>query len=188
MSDTLAGYLPLPFDLQWTEGDTVEFTFLFQNVNWMETDPDPDALLVGEPEWIAKTWQAQVRHSYQQASMQYNQWVPAYGYQHSWWRGYSGVVTFGTAADLYNSIALGVPQLTHVYDPVNRTMTGLAIGEILPAGYYTRVRLLLTGDLSPFVLPGYYYWDLQSMTPDVPTVRTTYLSGRVRVHPQWTML
>lgn len=185
-NDTLAGELPLKLDLQWVQGDNVDFAIYFKGVNW--NDPNPG--LEGQPTWVQTTWQSQVRNPYWYMAYRNDMWVPAYGYQESWWRAQSGVITFAMMSSLVLETTFIANEQLWVVDPLLRTTKFYDVGAAVPNGYYTRVEIKLPTDLSAWVRPGWWYrWDLQATNLDfTPVLRKTHLRGRARVFSQSTML
>jgi len=153
-----ASHLPKPFNLEWVQGDTAEFQFLFTDVNWTHTNPEQE----GQPEWVQTTWASQVRNPFIYSTYAADYWVPAYGYQYNWWRGNSIVAEFDTTSEL-----IQMPDT----DPVQ---------------WATRVTLTLPATDSAIILPGNWYrWDLQSRTAD--DVVKTHLRGKSRIITEWTV-
>lgn len=170
---TLSSVKPKPYDLEWVQGDTPEFSWLFTDVLWLPEDPeveDPDA-----PEWQHVEWAATVRNPYLFSSMSADRWVPVNNSQYVWWRSNSWVANFVTSAELYI-----MPEAEDAEE-----------GD--PIQYATKVSLFLPTESSRQILPGSHYrWDLQtrnrSETEDDYTddIVLTHLSGKARVLNQWT--
>lgn len=160
-----ASQMPQPYNIEWVQGDTAEFQWLFTDVLWTENDPaisDPEA-----PTWEQRQWNAQVRNPYIYSTYASDYWVPAYGYQYNWWRGHSIVADFTCTAD---AIAI---------DPLPET-------PLVPR-WATRVSMLLLASDSANILPGnWYHWDLQTRRIVDNNVKT-HLRGKTRVITEWTV-
>lgn len=158
-SSNTASLLPEAYNLEWIQGDTAEFQWLFTDVNWTHTDPEME----GQPTWDERIWAAQVRNPYIYSTYAADYWVPAYGYQYNWWRGNSIVAEFDTTSDLIQG-----------FDPND------------PERWATRVTITLPATDSSLILPGNWYrWDLQTRTAD--DVVKTHLRGKARVVTEWTV-
>lgn len=158
-SSNTSSLLPAAYNLEWIQGDTAEFQFLFTDVNWTSEDP----AMTGQPEWVESTWSAQVRNPYIYSTYAADYWVPAYGYQYNWWRGNSIVAEFDTTSDLIQD-----------FDTED------------PDRWATRVTLTLPATDSSVILPGNWYrWDLQTRTAD--DIVKTHLRGKARVVTEWTV-
>lgn len=158
-STNTASLLPEAYNLEWIQGDTAEFQFLFTDVNWTHTDPAQE----DQPEWVETTWASQVRNPYIYSTYAADYWVPAYGYQYNWWRGNSIVAEFDTTSEL---------------------IQGFDTNDL--ERWATRVTLTLPAVDSSLILPGNWYrWDLQSRTSD--DVVKTHLRGKARVVTEWTV-
>lgn len=161
---TLSSHLPAPYDLEWVQGDTAEFSWLFTDVLWTETDPE----IEDGPTWVQTEWAAQVRNPYLFSAMSADRWTPVNNSQYAWWRSNSLVAEFTATAE-----AVEVPGT----DPVQ---------------WATKVTITLPADRSRKMLPGNQYrWDLQTRNPGLTDdkaddVVRTHLSGRARVLTQWT--
>lgn len=154
-----ASLLPQAFNLEWVQGDTAEFQFLFTDVNWTHTDPE----LEDQPEWLESTWAAQVRNPYIYSTYAADYWIPAYGYQYNWWRKNSIVAEFDTTSELIQGF-----------------------DETDAERWATRITLTLPATDSALILPGNWYrWDLQSRTAD--DVVKTHLRGKSRIITEWTV-
>ena len=154
-----ASLLPEAFNLEWVQGDTAEFQFLFTDVNWTDVDPGE----VDQPEWVETIWNAQVRNPYIYSTYASDYWVPAYGYQYNWWRGNSTVAEFDTSSELIQG-----------FDTENLTR------------WATKVTLTLSAANSAAILPGNWYrWDLQTRTID--NLVKTHLRGKARIITEWTV-
>lgn len=158
-SSNTASLLPEAYNLEWIQGDTAEFQFLFTDVNWTHANPGE----VDQPEWVETTWAAQVRNPYIYSTYAADYWVPAYGYQYKWWRGNSIVAEFDTTSELIQG-----------FDTTDLDR------------WATRVTLTLPATDSSLILPGNWYrWDLQTRTVD--DVVKTHLRGKARVVTEWTV-
>lgn len=158
-STNTASLLPEAYNLEWVQGDTAEFQFLFTDVNWTHTDPAE----VDQPEWVETTWSAQVRNPYIYSTYASDYWVPAYGYQYNWWRGNSIVAEFDTTSELIQG-----------FDTTDLER------------WATRVTLTLPAVDSSLILPGNWYrWDLQTRTVD--DIVKTHLRGKSRIVTEWTV-
>jgi hypothetical protein len=158
-STNTASLLPQAYNLEWVQGDTAEFQFLFTDVNWTHVDPDE----VDQPEWVETTWSSQVRNPYIYSTYASDYWVPAYGYQYNWWRGNSIVAEFDTTSELIQG-----------FDTTDLER------------WATRVTLTLPATDSSLILPGNWYrWDLQTRTVD--EVVKTHLRGKARIVTEWTV-
>ena len=154
-----ASLLPESYNLEWVQGDTAEFQFLFTDVNWTHTDPEQE----GQPEWVETTWSAQVRNPYIYSTYASDYWVPAYGYQYTWWRKNSLIAEFDTTSELIQG-----------FDTTDAER------------WATRVTLTLPATDSGLILPGNWYrWDLQTRTGD--DVVKTHLRGKSRIITEWTV-
>jgi hypothetical protein len=157
--------LPSPYNLEWVQGDTAIFQWLFVDVNWTDVDPgltNPDA-----PEWVETVWNAQVRNPYIYSTYASDYWVPAYGYQYQWWRGHSIAANF-----ICTSSVIQVPDEATLPD--------------VPVRWATEVTVTLPADQSALILPGNWYrWDLQTRTVD--NIVTTHLRGKARIVTEWTV-
>lgn len=188
-SNTLAEQTPLPFDLQFVQGDTATFPFWVKGVNWV---PDTDPSLSNEPQWVDTTWQAQVRNPYIFNAAYSDNWVPVHGLQYSYWRRRSLVAQFGTSAELAHLTQdVVMPTPTYVIDPAAWAVSVIDRGTSMPSGWYTKVTLTLPSTLSRLLVPGTFYrWDLQTVVPNDTTpaepIKYTYLRGRMRVLTEWT--
>lgn len=159
-SPNTASLLPQAFNLEWVQGDTAEFQFLFTDVFW--TPEDPGITTEGAPEWVETVWNAQVRNPYIYSTYAADYWVPAYGYQYKWWRANSIVAEFDCTADV------------------------IEMPDTDPLQWATRVTLTLPADRSADILPGnWYQWDLQTRTVD--NVVKTHLRGKSRIVTEWTV-
>lgn len=158
-STNTASLLPKAYNLEWVQGDTAEFQFLFTDVNWTYVDPEEE----GQPEWVETTWSSQVRNPYIYSTYASDYWVPAYGYQYNWWRGNSIVAAFDTTSELIQG-----------FDTTDLER------------WATRVTLTLPATDSALILPGNWYrWDLQTRTAD--DVVKTHLRGKARIVTEWTV-
>ena len=158
-STNTASLLPQAYNLEWVQGDTAEFQFLFTDVNWTHVDPEE----VDQPEWVETTWSSQVRNPYIYSTYASDYWVPAYGYQYNWWRGNSIVAEFDTTSEL---------------------IQGFDTNDL--ERWATRVTLTLPATDSSLILPGNWYrWDLQTRTVD--EVVKTHLRGKARIVTEWTV-
>lgn len=158
-STNTASLLPDAYNLEWVQGDTAKFQFLFTDVNWTSVDPNE----TDQPEWVETTWAAQVRNPYIYSTYASDYWVPAYGYQYNWWRGNSIVAEFDTTSELIQG-----------FDPENSDRWATVLTLTLPSTNSARI------------LPGNWYrWDLQTRKDD--GVVNTHLRGKVRVVTEWTV-
>jgi hypothetical protein len=152
--------LPQPYNIEWVQGDTAIFMFLFTDILWTDTDPgftDPAA-----PTWVQNTWAAQVRNPYIYSTYAADYWVPAYGYQYNWWRGHSVVANFTVTAN------------------------GIVVPDSSPTQWATEVTLTLADTDSANILPGNWYrWDLQTRSAN--NVVMTHLRGKSRIITEWTV-
>jgi hypothetical protein len=157
-SSNTASQIPQVYNLEWVQGDTAEFQFLFTDVNWTHTDPEME----DQPTWVETTWSAQVRNPYIYSTYAADYWVPAYGYQYTWWRANSKVAEFDTTSEL------------------------IQLPDTDPVKWATRVTLTLPATDSAIILPGNWYrWDLQTRTAD--DVVKTHLRGKSRIITEWTV-
>jgi hypothetical protein len=159
-----ASLLPKPYNIEWVQGDTAVFQWLFTDVLWTDIDPaidDPDA-----PVWEQRHWDAQVRNPYIYSTYAADFWVPAYGYQYNWWRGHSIVAAFTCTTDVVS------------IDPLPET-------PLVPR-WATRVTMTLAATDSANILPGNWYrWDLQTRT--AANAVKTHLRGKTRIITEWTV-
>lgn len=159
-SSSTASLVPSNYNLEWVQGDTASFQFVFTDVLWTPTDPE--ITTEGAPTWQETNWAAQVRNPYIYSTYAADYWVPAYGYQYNWWRGHSTVATFDVTAEAYEFTEDDVTS------------------------WSTLVTLTLPASNSALIIPGnWYHWDMQIRTAD--DVVRTYLRGKVRVVTEWTV-
>lgn len=152
--------LPREFNLEWVQGDTASFQFLFTGVLWLSEDPGD--LPEGAPEVVPTAWSAQVRTPYMQSTYAADAWVPANGIQYKWWRSKSVVGEFDVT---------GIPYEMPDTDPTQ---------------WATLVTLTLPADKSALILPASWYrWDLQSRS-DADEVKT-HLRGKAKIVTEWTV-
>lgn len=156
----LASQLPEPFNLEWVQGDSPTFQFIFTDVMWTPVDPgitDPDA-----PTWVETNWAAEVRNPYIYSTYAADYWVPAYGYQYNWWRGHSIVACFTVTSEV------------------------IEMPDVVPTQWATKVTMFLPAVNSAMILPGNWFrWDLQTRTVD--DIVTTHLRGKARIITEWTV-
>lgn len=156
-----ASLLPTNYDLQWVQGDTATFQFIFTDVLW--TAEDPGITAEGAPEWQETEWASQVRNPYIYSTYAADYWVPAYGYQYRWWRGHSTVAAFETTAEAYE-----------------------VVQDDETSSWGTLVTITVPAAASARILPGNWYrWDLQTRTAE--DVVRTYIRGKVQVATEWTV-